>query len=264
MTSYECLDVGREDGVVRVWLDRPDVRNAFNPVLIEELRVAMESVGSDDAVRAVVLGGRGKVFCAGADLGWMRDMAGYTRDENEADARRLAEMLEALDSCPVPVVGRVQRAAYGGAVGLLACCDSVVCTDDCTFALSEVRLGISPATIAPYVIAKIGGTGARDLFLSGEPFDAARALRLGLVHQVVPATELDDAVDRKLARLRKAGPQAARETKALVRSMTALADEARREQTAALIARLRVSSEGQEGLGAFLEKRQPGWAPPES
>lgn len=262
MPSYECIEAQRVDCVEWIWLDRPDVRNAFNPTLIGELRDAVEAVACDESIRAVVLAGRGKVFCAGADLGWMRAMAGYSREENEADALNLAGMLEALDACPVPVVARVQRAAYGGAVGLLACCDSVICTDDCSFGFSEVRLGISPATISPYVIAKVGASGARDLFLSGEAFEAQRALQLGLVHHVVAASGLDEAVQAKLKHLLQAGPAAARATKALVRQLTALGDEKVKQMTAALIAELRVSTEGQEGLGAFLGKRRPGWQEP--
>jgi methylglutaconyl-CoA hydratase len=199
------------------------------------------------------------VFCAGADLNWMHEMAGYTEEQNNADALALADMLNAIDSCPVPVVGRVHRAAFGGAIGLLACCDSVICTSDTRFAFSEVRLGISPATISPFVISKIGAAGARDLFLSGEQFDAERAMRAGLVSQVVETDDLDSAVERKIAELLKAGPQAAIETKALVKSMTKIANEELRIKTASLIARLRVSSEGQEGLGAFLQKRSPSW-----
>lgn len=261
MPTYQTLDCSTENFVQSVWLNLPEIRNAFNPAMIADLTLCFASVDPVQT-RLVILGGRGKAFCAGADLNWMHEMAGYTEEQNNADALALANMLEAIDSCPVPVVGRVHRAAFGGAIGLLACCDSVVCTSDTRFAFSEVRLGISPATISPYVIAKIGAAGARDLFLSGEQFDAERALRIGLVHQLVEPDVLDAAVEHKASELLKAGPHAAIETKALIKSLTKLTNDELRCQTAELIARLRVSAEGQEGLGAFLEKRFPSWLPP--
>jgi len=259
MSAYETLEVLQNGAVTRIWLNRPEIRNAFNPTVIAELTAVFSAVGQSGA-RAVVLGGRGKVFCAGADLNWMREMAAYSAAQNEADALALAEMLEAIDACPLPVIARVQRAAFGGANGLLACCDSVIVSEDTVFAFSEVRLGISPATIAPYVIAKIGAAGARDLFLSGEVFSAEQALRMGLVHQIVTPEDLDSAVEAKLGELLKAGPQAARETKQLIRSISGAVSSERRVQTSQLIARLRVFPEGQEGLGAFLEKRNPSWS----
>jgi methylglutaconyl-CoA hydratase len=258
MPNYKTLEITAAGDITGIWLNRPEVRNAFNADVIAELTSAFRIISRRNC-RIVLLGGRGKVFCAGADLNWMRAMAAYSEEQNLADALALADMLEAVDSCPWPVVARVQRAAFGGALGLLACCDSVICGDDALFAFSEVRLGISPATISPYVVAKIGASGARDLFLSGEKFNADRALRIGLVHQVAPADRLDKAVDSKLGELLRAGPQAAMETKKLVRSLTATVDSELRHTTAALIARLRVSAEGQEGLGAFLEKTKPGW-----
>lgn len=258
MQNYETLEITTANGITGIWLNRPDVRNAFNAAVIADLTSAFNSIDSKTC-RVALLGGRGKVFCAGADLHWMRDMAGFSEKQNLADALALAEMLEAVDSCTVPVLARVQRAAFGGALGLLACCDSVICELDTLFAFSEVRLGISPATISPYVINKIGASYARDLFFSGETFSAERALQAGLVHQAVPAERLDEAVDRKLGSLLKAGPQAAMATKKLVRSLTTSVNGELRRSTAALIARLRVSPEGQEGLGAFLEKRQASW-----
>lgn len=263
MAEPEHLQIERVGPVVHVWLNRPEVRNAFNPQLIAELTAVFNSLGAEDGTRAVALGGRGKVFCAGADLTWMREMAGYTREENLADARRLADMLAALDGCACPLVGRVQRGAMGGALGLMACCDSVICTDDALFAFSEVRLGISPATIAPYVISKVGAAHARDLFLSGERFSAGRALSTGLVHRVVPVDELDAAVEEKLGELLQAGPHAAAATKALIRDVAPALTPHLREQTAQLIAELRASAEGQAGLSAFLAKRQPPWQEPD-
>ena len=210
-------------------------------------------------IHAVVLAGRGNVFCAGADLSWMRESATYTHEQNLADAQALAAMLATINACELPVIARVQRAAFGGAIGLLACCDTVICTDDCRFAFSEVRLGISPATIAPYVIAKTGPGPARDLFLSGERFDAPRALQAGLVHRSVVTDELDEAIEAKLGELALAGPQAIKATKQLILRLGLSVDSAVQSETAELIARLRVSEEGQEGLTAFLEKRRPGW-----
>jgi methylglutaconyl-CoA hydratase len=262
MNQSSFLNVVNDGPVLRIWLNRPDVRNAFNPTLIRELSEVFGNIKAGGSTRVVVLAGMGKVFCAGADLNWMREMAGYSAKENYADARNLAAMLSAIDLCPVPVVGRVQRAAYGGALGLLACCDSVIATSDCTFAFSEVRLGISPATIAPYVVAKIGASGARDLFLSGERFDAQRALSMGLVHQIVEPEQLDAAVEAKLAELLQAAPIAASETKNLISQLTSKADEHTVHATAELIAKLRAAPEGQEGLSAFLEKRKPSWQEP--
>ena len=242
---------------MRVWLARAEVRNAFNENLIAELTQVFSSIPAD--ARVAILGGRGEVFCAGADLQYMKRLGEMGREENMQDARALADMLAAVNACPVPLVGRMQKAAFGGAIGLLACCDSVICTDDSTFAFSEVRLGISPATVAPYVIAKIGESAARDLFLSGEKWDAQRALAMGLVHQVAPPEELDAAVDAKVRELLKAGPQAARATKRLIREVAGSVAAELREATARLIADLRSSAEGREGLSAFIQKRKPSW-----
>ena len=255
----ETILFKQHDGIARVTINRPGIRNAFNPLLISELTEVFSSISVAAGQRVVVLEGTGKVFCAGADLNWMREMAGYDEADNLKDARLLAAMLKAIDSCPVPVIAKVQRAAFGGAIGLLACCDTVICTDDCIFAFSEVRLGISPATIAPYVIRKIGATHARDLFLSGQAFDAGKAFRTGLVHEVVSAGGLDQAVDDKIGELLKAGPAAAAATKQLVHRISDQLTDADIEYTVELIAKLRVSPEGQEGLLAFLQKRPPDW-----
>lgn len=236
-----------------------DVRNAFNAGVIAELTECFAQLGAGAGIRAVMLGGRGSVFCAGADLEWMHGAAKMSEEENYADALRLAGMLAAVDACPVPVVCRVQRAAMGGALGLMACCDTVICTSDCRFAFGEVRLGISPATIAPYIVNRIGAGDARDLFLSGERFTPERAFAIGLVHAVVEPDELDDVVEAKLSELLMAGPEAARASKALLRSMARNVTPELHEQTARLIAQLRVSAEGQEGLEAFLQKRPPAW-----
>lgn len=242
-----------------VWLNRPEVRNAFNPDLIAALHQCFTGPACQPGVRAVVLGGNGPVFCSGADLAWMRSAALLTQEQNYAEAQQLAAMLAALQACPCPVVCRVHRAAIGGALGLMACCDTVICTSDTKFAFSEVRVGIIPATIAPYVVAKIGISNARDLFLSGERFSVDRAFAMGLVHAIVHPDELDEVVEAKVDELLMAAPLAARSVKSLLAAMHPAVTSALQEQTARLIAELRVAPEGQEGLAAFLEQRPPSW-----
>ena len=234
--------------VLRITMSRPEQRNAFDAAVIEELTEAFADVGD---VRAVVLAGEGKSFSAGADVEWMRAAAELSYEENVADARRLRMMLETIDSCPAPVIARVQGHALGGGCGLVACSDIAVAAPDTKFAFSEVKLGIIPAVISPFALAKIGASAARRYFLTGERFDAETALRIGLVHEL--AEDLDAAVDGLLDELRSAGPEAARHAKKLVLERPdGLATERR-------IAQRRTSEEGQEGLRAFVEKRQPSW-----
>jgi methylglutaconyl-CoA hydratase len=250
----------RRGGILRILLNRPDVRNAFDETMIAELTAAFrEAAESSEDLRAVLLAGEGPVFCAGADINWMRRAAEFTHEENRRDALRLAEMVEALDRIPRPTVARVQKAAFGGALGLLAACDVVVASEDAVFAFSEVRLGIAPAVIAPYVIRRIGAGATRWLLLTGERFDAATAQRIGLVHHVAPPARLDEAVEQVLSALLAGGPRAQAACKELVRQLAARPGEDHQEMTAALIAGLRVGPEGQEGLRAFLEKRPPSW-----
>jgi len=235
--------------VLRITMSRPEQRNAFDAALIQELTEAFSDVGD---VRAVVLAGEGKSFSAGADVEWMRAAAELSYEGNVADARRLRMMLEMIDSCPAPVIARVQGHALGGGCGLVACSDIAVAAPDTKFAFSEVKLGIIPAVISPFALAKIGASAARRHFVTGERFDAETALRIGLVHEL--AEELDAAVDRLLDELRSAGPEAARHAKKLVLERPdGLATERR-------IAQRRTSEEGQEGLRAFVEKRDPSWA----
>ena len=234
--------------VLRITMSRPEQRNAFDAALIQELTEAFSDVGD---VRAVVLAGEGKSFSAGADVEWMRAAAELSYEGNVADARRLRMMLETIDSCPAPVIARVQGHALGGGCGLVACSDIAVAASDTRFAFSEVKLGIIPAVISPFALAKIGASAARRYFVTGEHFDAGTALRIGLVHEL--AEELDAAVDRLLDEIRSAGPEAARHAKKLVLERPdGLATERR-------IAQRRTSEEGQEGLRAFVEKRQPSW-----
>jgi methylglutaconyl-CoA hydratase len=258
----ESVQIVRDGGTARVVLDRPKVHNAFDDGLIAELTATLEALDADPTVRAVVLTGSGSTFSAGADLNWMRDMAGKSEAANREDSLRLARLMRTLNFLSKPTVARVNGSAYGGGVGLVACCDVAIGVDGAKFSLSEVKLGLVPAVISPYVVAAIGARHARRLFVSGEVFEADEAQRIGLLHRCVPGGELDDAVDRALHWLGKGGPVAQAEAKRLALRMageTAEAAEARDAENAALIARLRVSPEGQEGLGAFLAKRAPDW-----
>jgi methylglutaconyl-CoA hydratase len=244
-----ALRVDRDGDVLRVTLARPEARNAFDAELIAELSEAFVDVGT---ARAVVLAGDGASFCAGADVEWMRSSVDLDYEANVADAVALGRMLGAVDSCPAPVVAAVHGHAFGGGAGLVSCSDIVVAHERTVFAFSEVKLGIIPAVISPFALRKIGESAARRYFVTGERFDAATALRLGLVHEVTD--DLAGALDRVLAELRSAGPRAARHAKRLVLERPDAADAARR------IAERRASDEGQEGLRAFLERRRPGWA----
>ncbi len=260
MVDYEHLRIENESGVVTVTLARSDVRNALNAGLIEEIRDAVEELAEDDDVRVIVLTGEGDYFCAGADIGYMRDTANFSYEENQQDARELAEMFGAVENCPKPVVARVKGAAIGGGVGLVAAADVVVAEEGTVFAFSEVRLGISPATIAPFILRKIGHSQARSLFLSGERFGATRACEIGLVHQVAAEGQLDGEVQEKVEGLLAGGPEALSATKALLRELGEASSDEATEATARRIAELRTGDEGQEGLAAFLEKREPFWS----
>jgi methylglutaconyl-CoA hydratase len=244
-----ALRVERDGDVLRVTLARPERRNAFDAALIAELAQAFAHVGD---ARAVVLAGEGASFSAGADVEWMRSSVELSYDQNVADALRLRRMLEAIDSCPAPVVARIQGHALGGGCGLVAAADIAVAATDAVFAFSEAKLGIVPAVISPFALARIGPGPARRYFVTGERFDAATAQRIGLVHEVTDA--LDDAVARVLGELRTAGPEAARAAKRLILDAPLDGDE-----TARRIAERRTSAEGQEGLRAFLERRRPRW-----
>jgi methylglutaconyl-CoA hydratase len=248
--------------VVRVTLDRPEVHNAFNEVVIDELRRTFARLADEppERLRAVVLAGSGSSFCAGADVTWMRASLGLTREQNEQDAMAMAEMFDAIDRCPVPVIARVHGAALGGGMGLCAVSDIVIAEAGARFGFTETRLGILPAVISPFVIAKIGETHARALFPGGRRFDTLRAMRIGLVHEVVEGIEaLDQAVDSAVADVLAAGPTAARAAKAIIREVRGLPHESTRWHTARRIAAQRTSAEGQEGLRAFLEKRPASW-----
>ena len=260
--GYRTIEVVRREGVALIGLARPEVRNAFNETMIAELAASVKEAGADASVRAVLLHAAGESFCAGADLDWMRRMADYGRDENLADANALAGMLSAIANCPKPTVACVRGAAYGGGVGLVACCDIAIGANDASFALSEAKLGLIPATISPYVVAAIGERQARRYFLTGERFDAAEAYRIGLLHDIVLPAELDARVNEILGALLVAGPEAQRESKALIRAVAGRAvDAALIGDTAERIARVRASDEAREGIAAFLSKRSPAWVP---
>lgn len=257
----ELLNLTRSGSVVTIALDRPEQHNAFNPQMIDELRLACEHIGRDTAVRVVVLTGAGRSFCAGADLEWMRSTLQLSHEENIADAERLAAMYEALDTLAKPVIGRVNGAAIGGGAGLVACCDIVVAAERVAFGFGEVKLGLIPALIARYVVPKIGAGHARALFVSGRRFDAGLAQRIGLVHDVVPVAKLDAVVQQAVDDVLSSGPEAIGRAKQLVRAAMSLPRDEWQRYTVEAIAEARTGAEAQEGLRAFLEKRRPSWAP---
>ena len=256
------VSVTRDGAVARVTLARPEVRNAFNAELIADLHDAFTRLATEppESLRAVVLAGEGAAFCAGADVAWMRASAALSVEDNEADARRMAEMLETIEACPVPVVARVHGAALGGGMGLCAVADVTLAAAGTTFGFTETKLGILPAVISPFVIARIGEGQARALFATGERFGADRALRIGLVHEVLAdEAALDAGVAATLSELLSAGPTAARAAKAIIRDQRGLSADEKRSLTVGAIARQRISPEGQEGLTAYLDKRRPSW-----
>lgn len=260
--AYATLEIEVQGGIGRIWLNRPKIRNAFNEAAIAELASAFAAMANDPAVRVVVLGGRGTAFSAGGDLNWMKQMAGFSFDENYADALGLADMLHAIATLPKPTVARVHGPAYAGGMGLVAACDIAVAAEEAEFCLSEVKLGLVPATISPYVLAAMGTRAAHRYFLTAERFSAAEAYRIGFVHALAPAAGIDDAVAGICRELLSGGPAAHAVTKRLIRDVAGapltpelLADTARRIATA------RATEEGQEGVRAFLEKRRPAWLP---
>ena len=257
--SHPLLSL-RDGAVARLRLNRPELHNAFDATLIAALTGALDAVGRDASVRVVVLESEGASFSAGADLNWMRGMAAASEAENRTDALALARLMRTLDELPKPTVARVHGAAFGGGVGLVACCDIAIGTPEAKFGLTESKLGLLPAVISPYVIEAIGARQARRWFATAELFDATEAHRIGLLHDVVAADALDGAVQRQIDLLLKAGPVAATAAKTLVRRIAGLPTRDQADaDNAALIAQLRVSAEGQEGLAAFLDKRKPQW-----
>ena len=258
--QYETLKVEIAGQIATVTLNRPEVRNAFNETMIAEVTSAFTALNARDDVRAVVLAAHGKAFCAGADLNWMKKMAAYSDDENRADAMLLANMLSSVYRCNKPVIARVNGDAYAGGMGLIAACDIVVAVDSARFCLSEARLGLIPATIAPYVIRALGEQASRRYFITAEAFDCATALRLGFVSEAVDAAQLDATVRQIAETLCANGPQAVRACKQLVQDIAGHElNDALIADTAARIARTRAGAEGREGVASFLEKRTPDW-----
>jgi methylglutaconyl-CoA hydratase len=257
--SYRWLSIHRDGAIERVTLNRPDVRNAFDERMIEDLTRWARAAHADSALRVVVFGGAGKVFSAGADAAWMARMADYSHDDNVRDAEAAAEMFLAINSIPAIVIGRVHGAALGGGCGLAAVCDIVVAEDTATFGFTETKLGILPAVISPYALAKVGRSAARELFLTGMRFNAARAKEIGLVHRVVPAADLDAAVQSYVDEALSAAPTAVAAAKPLIAKVWELTPSDAKRVTAEAIARQRVSPEGQDGLRAFLTKGRPKW-----
>jgi methylglutaconyl-CoA hydratase len=257
--SFETIDYALDGRVARATLDRPNVRNAFNEVLIRELNELLVSVEEEGEARALVLTGRGKAFCAGADLHWMGKMRDFTYEENLEDSLELARLMRRLYTFPVPTIAAVNGASIGGGNGLVAACDIVISADTAVFSLSEVKLGLVPSCIGPYVIKRIGERAARELFLTGERITAERAREVGLVNEVVKPGDLESRVEEILSRLLTSGPEALKHAKELIENVPGMSlDEAER-YTAEMIAKLRVSPEAQEGMAAFFERRKPGW-----
>jgi len=249
-------------GVLRLTLNRPEKSNAFDDEVIADLTQAFLGAAEDEAVRVVVLAAAGKYFSAGGDLNWMKRMAGFSHEENLADAKALARLMQAIDTCPKPVVARVQGSAFAGAVGLLACCDIVVSVPAAQFAITEVRLGLIPAVISPYVVRAVGVRQARRWSLTAERFSAVQAKEMGLVHELAEAEQLDDRVQAQIDALLLASPAALAEAKSLLAFVDQPLSEAVIAETAARIARQRASADGREGVASFLEKRQPAWRSP--
>ena len=256
----DMLQQSTESGVHTITLNRPEIRNAFNDVLIGEIREAFETVSRRADVRCVVLAAHGPAFCAGGDLNWMRRMADYTREQNLADAGGLAAMLRAIDQCPHPTIARVQGDVFAGGLGLVSACDVAVCADSATFCLSEVKIGLIPATISPYVVRAIGARASRRYFLTAERFSAAEAHRIGLVHESVPMDQLDASVQALVQALCANSPMAVKDAKRLVDTVAGQdINEALIATTVAGIADSRASADGKEGVQAFLDKRKPAW-----
>lgn len=263
MTTNPVLTHVAANGVATLTFNRPELHNAIDERVIAEFKAGLRQFAADDAVRVVVIAGNGKSFCAGADLNWMKRTAGYGEDENYRDALEFTELLDLLDRMPKPTIARVHGPAYGGGVGIVAACDIALGTPQAVFSFSEVRLGIIPAMISPYAVAAIGERYARRYMLTAERIDAAQALRIGLLHEVCDAASLDETLSAVVGQMLRGGPDAIAASKALIAQVAhGPIDDAKRDHTARMIAAVRASDEGKEGIGAFLEKRAPAWIKP--
>lgn len=257
--THGTVRLTREGVVARVTLSRPDVRNAFNDEMLEDLLEVFRAIRDDAGLRVVVLTGEGQSFCAGADLNWMKRVVNYTYEENCEDSLRLARMLREIYTCPKPVIGRINGPAIGGGTGIVAVCDIAIASEDAFFAFSETKLGLTPATVSPYLLRRMGEKNLREYFLTGERFSATRAAEMGLVNAVLPAAQLDAAVDAKVKMILTGGPGALASAKGLIRGISERSLDDNGPYTAEEIARLRTSDEGQEGMNAFLNKKKPRW-----
>ena len=260
--TYISVERSHQGHIATVTLRRPEVHNAFNAQIIEELLAAFTELAADEQLHGVILTGDGPSFSAGADLSMMKSATSFTQEQNLNDALRLSDLLSAINTLPCPVVGRINGTAMGGGIGLVSVCDIAIAAESARFAFSEVKLGIAPAVISPFVIRKIGESNARVLFVTGERFSATRAREVGLIHSVVPLEHLDDAIQKAVHELLTSAPQAIRTCKTLATTVGQMDYDTARDYTAATIAQLRVSDEGQEGLRSFLEKRKPRWVTP--
>ena len=257
--EYKTILFVPEERVVRIFLNRPEVHNAFNSTMIGELDDAIERVRASDSIRVIVLSGKGKSFCAGADINWMREIIHYSFEQNLEESLQLAEFLHKIFILPMPTVAMVNGTAIGGGNGFLSACDIAIASDEAKFGLSEVKIGLVPAAISPYVIRRIGESKAREYFLTGRRMSAQKALEIGLLNEVVPSEELENKVDEIVQLLLSSGPEALASCKELITKVSHMSFEEAKEFTARMIANLRVSKEGQEGMAAFLEKRNPSW-----
>jgi methylglutaconyl-CoA hydratase len=262
MSTYQTLEIEMHRDVAVIWMNRPEVRNAFNEMMISELSAAFHALDADETARAVVLAGRGKSFCAGADLNWMKKMSEYSAEENYEDALGLANMLHTLYSMNKPTIARVHGHAFAGGMGLVSACDMAVAAFEAEFCLSEVKIGLIPATIGPYVLAAMGSRACHRYMVTGERFAAAEAYRIGLVHEIAPADKIDEKIDELLIHLVVGGSAAHAKTKSLIDLMAySPLDQTLMEETAQRISQVRASHEGKEGIRSFLEKRKPNWVP---
>lgn len=256
---YNTIEVSKQNGMVKISLNRPEVHNAMNESLMTELTNCFKELSNDNTVRTIILTGKGKSFCAGADLNWMKSMAKYSKEENIKDSRLLLDLYETIYNCPKPVIGRVNGHAFGGGLGLFAVCDIVIAVPDCKFAFSEVKLGIIPSVISNYIVRRVGLSNMRRLFITGERFNSDYAKEIGLIDFVVSENEIDEKIQKYVDMLRSSGPKAILEVKKLVDKCEKMDVDSYKEHTVEKISELRVSDEGQEGINAFLEKRKPKW-----
>jgi len=258
--SYDTIELQRKKNIVTIYLNRPDVHNAMNEKLMKELTTCFKNLSEDKEVRVIILSGKGKSFCAGADLNWMKSMAKYSKEENIKDSRLLLDLYEAIYNCPKPVIARINGHAFGGGIGLFAVCDINISVPNCKFAFSEVKLGIIPAVISTYIVRRIGLSNMKQLFITGERFNSEHAIKIGLIDHVVPEEELDSFIQKYSEQLISSGPNAVKEVKKLVESYEKMDINKYKEHTVRKIADLRISKEGQEGINAFLEKRKTKWS----